>query len=64
MDDTKNTKAYPSFFEGDEGLPEVDETISTGFPSINEKDNGASRFGERLDTASIPSFSSAFDLED
>lgn len=64
MDGTKDTKAYPSFFDGDEGLPEVEETISTGFPSINEKNNGVSRFNERLDTASIPSFSSAFDLED
>jgi len=64
MDDSKDTKAYPSFFDGDDGLPEVDETISTGFPSIHEKDNGSSRFNERLDTASIPSFSSAFELED
>jgi hypothetical protein len=64
MDNTSDAKPYPSFFDGDDGLPEVEENISTGFPSINEGDNGASSFSERLDTASIPSFSSAFDLED
>lgn len=64
MDTTSDAKPYPLFFEGDNGLPEVEENISTGFPSINEGDNGTSRFSERLDTASIPAFSSAFDLED
>jgi hypothetical protein len=64
MDESTEPKPYPSFFEENDGLPAVEENISTGFPSINEKDNGASSFSERLDTASIPSFSSAFDLED